>query len=351
MRPLALRPSFTVMSRTDTPSRERSTWAVLALLLLLGLAGGLIGYWTWPVPSAKAPERIVSATPRAAPPPSKPAEPTPLAQPPGPSFDVVRVGPQGHAVIAGRAESGAEVTVRDGGRVLGTIVADAQGQFLLLPGQSLQPGGRELTLSARGASGKDVAGADSVFLVIPAPPGKAAVPEPDSPAVAVLLPSTAAPPRVLLGSAANRKLALETVDYDDKGEIRFSGSAKPDTSVRIYVDNRPVADARAGPDGQWTTVPAHPVAPGVHQLRVDQLGTDGRVLGRIELPFQRTVTPPEPLAGGRAIVQPGQNLWRIARQSYGQGTRFTVIYLANRDQIRDPNRIYPGQIFAVPPRS
>jgi len=49
------------------------------------------------------------------------------------------------------------------------------------------------------------------------------------------------------------------------------------------------------------------------------------------------------------VVQPGQNLWRLARSAYGTGVRYTVIYLANRDQIRDPRLIYPGQAFAVPP--
>ena len=120
--------------------------------------------------------------------------------------------------------------------------------------------------------------------------------------------------------------------------------------MRLYVDNRPVADAKAGADGEWTVVPATSVALGVHQLRIDQLGPDGHVVTRVEVPFQRTVVAPEAFAGGQAIVQPGQNLWRIARQSYGQGTRYTVIYQANRDQIRDPNRIYSGQIFSVPPR-
>lgn len=341
------------MSPIVTPRRERSSWPIIAILLLLGFGGGLVTYWRWPAAPTPLPAQVASTVPVIALPPSRPAEPKPILdpKPAGPSFDVVRVGPQGRAVIAGRAESGAEVTVRDGERVLGKVVADAQGQFILLPDELLQPGGRELTLSARGVDGKDLAGADSVFLVVPAPPAQIAAAEPASPAVAVLLPRNAAPPRVLLGSAANRKLALDTVDYDEKGEIRFSGSAKADAPVRLYVDNRPIADTKAGTDGQWSIVPTNPVSPGVHQLRVDQLGPDGRVLSRVELPFQRTVAAPDLLAGGKAIVQPGQNLWRIARQSYGQGTRYTVIYLANRDQIRDPNRIYPGQIFSVPPRS
>jgi len=44
----------------------------------------------------------------------------------------------------------------------------------------------------------------------------------------------------------------------------------------------------------------------------------------------------------------GDNLWNIARGTLGNGERFTAIYEANRNQIRDPNLIYPGQVFVIP---
>ena len=50
----------------------------------------------------------------------------------------------------------------------------------------------------------------------------------------------------------------------------------------------------------------------------------------------------------RVIIQPGDNLWTIARHIYGRGIQYTIIYEANRDQIRDPDLIYPGQVFATP---
>jgi nucleoid-associated protein YgaU len=48
------------------------------------------------------------------------------------------------------------------------------------------------------------------------------------------------------------------------------------------------------------------------------------------------------------VVSRGDNLWRISRVTYGEGMRYAVVYKANRDQIRNPNRIYPGQIFVLP---
>lgn len=56
----------------------------------------------------------------------------------------------------------------------------------------------------------------------------------------------------------------------------------------------------------------------------------------------------ERFASGKAIIRRGDNLWTIARRVYGQGVKYTTIYEANTGQIRDPDRIYPGQVFALP---
>ena len=110
--------------------------------------------------------------------------------------------------------------------------------------------------------------------------------------------------------------------------------APPGAPIRVYVDNVPAGDAAADADGLWSMTPQLALAAGLHRLRVDQLRPQGGVAARIELPFQRTSLPPSELAGGRVVVQPGQNLWRLARQVYGSGVRYTVIYRANRDQIQ-----------------
>jgi nucleoid-associated protein YgaU len=118
--------------------------------------------------------------------------------------------------------------------------------------------------------------------------------------------------------------------------------------VRVYIDDQPVGDAVGDTAGQWTLSPAAPVSPGTHRLRLDQLGMGDQVVARVELPFTREPAPVVAMADGAVVVQPGQNLWEMARQAYGAGIHYTVIYEANRSQIRDPNLIYPGQLFTVP---
>ena len=76
---------------------------------------------------------------------------------------------------------------------------------------------------------------------------------------------------------------------------------------------------------------------------------EGQVLARLETPFVRSDFVGGLSAEGRfVVVQPGNSLWRIARGTYGRGIEYTLIFDANRDQIRDPDLIYPGQIFLIP---
>ena len=88
------------------------------------------------------------------------------------------------------------------------------------------------------------------------------------------------------------------------------------------------------------------------ELRVDQLGgSSGTVTARVQSPFERA-RPTELAqngAPGSIVVQPGNSLWRLARSTYGKGWQYTIIFEANRSQIRDPNLIYPGQVFVLPP--
>jgi nucleoid-associated protein YgaU len=283
-----------------------------------------------------------AATP--VPPPSARSVPSPAAGPIPPTFDIVRIVPGGGAVIAGHAAPGAEIAIMADGKELGRVQADASGSWVFVPSAQLPTGGREFTLSERlPDTGEIVAGAGSVVAVVPDAAG--------NPALAVLAQPGGAP-RVLQAPGAPGgtagKLALSAADYDDRGVPRFAGTAPADTAVRVYVDGRPVGDARADAQGNWTLSPGATLAPGHHTLRVDQLDRSGAVTARIEVPLQREQLAAGQLGGRSVVVAPGESLWRLARRSYGSGLRYTVIYQANQTQIRDPDKIYPGQAFTVP---
>ncbi|ASY55804.1 LysM peptidoglycan-binding domain-containing protein [Sinorhizobium sp. CCBAU 05631] len=58
--------------------------------------------------------------------------------------------------------------------------------------------------------------------------------------------------------------------------------------------------------------------------------------------------PPLKESKESVIIRRGDTLWQISRRVYGAGVRYTTIYLANREQIDNPDLIRPGQVFGVP---
>ena len=359
-----------------------------------------------------------------------------------PTFDTVRIEKGGEAVIAGRAEPGANVTVKLGDAVIGSATANADGSFVVVPEQTLPAGSGALTIEAKAGDGAAVASEQSVAVIIPEKDKEqslVAVVSPTEPTKVLQKPATAtgeAAPAAETTELASApaQISIDSVDYDEAGNIVFSGNGAPGAAARIYVDNALAGEVKAGDDGRWTFSGTQ-IATGTHTLRADSIAADGSVASRAEVPFFReertkvataetgeaateqaadagaaatadtgaattdtgaatttadagATTTAESGASttadagaattaesgtttaetgttttetgatttaeatgpkeGRVVIQPGNNLWRISRVIYGTGMKYTVLYEANRDQIRDPDLIYPGQVFKTP---
>lgn len=153
-------------------------------------------------------------------------------------------------------------------------------------------------------------------------------------------------------------VALDAITYDPEGEVVLQGRALGEGFVQVYVNNAPVSRLEVEPDGSWRgDLPD--VDTGVYTLRIDEVDTAGEVISRIETPFLRE--DPETVAEALAeevadpnfsvatrTVQPGATLWAIAEERYGAGVLYVTVFEANRDRIRDPDLIYPGQVFVLP---
>ena len=286
-----------------------------------------------------------------------------------PSFDVVRVNPSGDTVIAGRAQPGSEVTILDGKNVLGSVEADNRGEWVFLPDAALNPGEHSFTLESTDKGAAKQESDTSVVVIVPEvakdiagrasdqPAGALAIEVPksgDGPTRVLNVPN--APASASAGPATGPEISA--IDYNDEGRAVLSGRAPAGARLFVYVDNLPAGEAVADEDGTWSFTPSKAIAEGLHVIRIDEVDETGKVLARVETPFEQAKVQlaegsansngATMAAGGSIVVQPGNSLWKMARESYGQGVRYTVIYEANKDQIANPDLIYPGQVFSVP---
>ena len=169
-----------------------------------------------------------------------------------PTFDVARIEPSGEAVIAGRATPGATVELLRDGEVHDRVVADASGQFVIVP-PKLPSGTYDLTLRSKQADGTVATSKQRVTAAL----------EPRSterPVVALVTPDK---PTVVLSQPAGPKPAagavvVETVEIEKSGKFHVSGQARPGTALRLYLNDSFVTSVTAGADGRfavaWTQI-------------------------------------------------------------------------------------------------
>ena len=278
---------------------------------------------------------------------------------------MVRVNPEGNAVIAGQASPKSEVTVYAGEDVVGTVKADDRGDWVLVPEAPLEGGAQTLSLRAQDEEGETTKSEHVVVVMIPAREAPAAGDTPQVTAreprqvVAVAIPrQTFGASRLLQGPTVSPDVLsgdtvqLSAVSYDERGRLVLAGVASPGSEVRVKIDDRGIGSTVADDAGHWELTPAKAVAIGDHTLSVASVDEAGRIITSTEMPFMRADVIEASLRPGelRFIVQPGNSLWRIARAAYGQGILYTVIYSANVEKIEDPDLIFPGQIFTLPPQ-
>jgi nucleoid-associated protein YgaU len=152
------------------------------------------------------------------------------------------------------------------------------------------------------------------------------------------------------------ELALDSIAYDPVGNVTVGGRSNPSGLVRFYINNEAVSATKTNEAGYWEA-DLSDIIPGTYTLRIDELSLKGDVISRLESPFKREdrerlanlIAPStSPVRINIVTVQPGNTLWAIARKRYGDGLLYVQVFEANRDKIKNPDLIYPGQLFDLP---
>lgn len=287
-----------------------------------------------------------------------------------PVLDTFRVEPDGSSVLAGIAAPFQEVAIYVDGVEVELATADATGSFVALPQLGYSDVSRAISLIGD-PNGTPVASQETYLIgpiiapvVIAETPPQTPLDIPlPQPAPAVIVASSEGVRVVQTGGDDSApdvlsNVALDSITYDPSGEVLIAGRGAGNGFVNVYLDNQPITTSRITELGDWRTdLPQ--VDTGVYTLRVDEVNDAGEVLSRVETPFMRE-EPAEIAAQlaeqtsqldfkvAVATVQPGATLWAIAEQTFGAGILYVKVFEANRDSIRDPDLIYPGQVFRIP---
>ncbi|WP_102867561.1 Ig-like domain-containing protein [Pseudovibrio exalbescens] len=326
-----------------------------------------------------------------------------------PSFDVMRVEPSGDAVVAGRSEAGAIVAVISNGEVLGKGVANKNGEFAIVLEKPLKPGDHDVSLEATreaadGKSEKTVSdqriavsipkdASEEVLVVLNDPKGPSTVlqvPEAQPSETETASVQKTEESNIVVGAVSSSQATSQTGNASatqqtlpqsslrvqavesQEGKVYVAGEGEPGSKVRVYVGDELVGETQTDKNGRWLVQGNQQIAVGDVNVRADEVkGSEGEVVARAQVTFAKAddqviLRPLQAVATGTAsggagatieagvgqlpnvIIRKGDNLWTISRRLYGEGIRYTTIYQANDRQIRDPDLIYPGQVFVLP---
>jgi len=284
-----------------------------------------------------------------------------------PRFDVAEVDELGNGVLSGRAFRNVRVWLKKlDGSVVGETVSLEDGSFTILTNAPLPEGESVLALVAEEIPGGEIKVASETLIISRFPGGPALIVAQKDTAdtVSRILqePVTRKPldtaqksgdnasvsnSNASKESAEGKLLKIKIIDYDEKGRLAISGKAKPGSKISIEVNGRTIGSTNTDDQGQWSLTTIEGMADGANKIVAK--ASLGDEYSTTSMPFAPEELVQKFPKGRLVVVQPGNSLWRIARRTYGSGFRYTVIFAANRDQVTNPDLIYPGQVLHTPP--
>ncbi|WP_298494280.1 LysM peptidoglycan-binding domain-containing protein [uncultured Maritimibacter sp.] len=230
------------------------------------------------------------------------------------SIDTIAYEDDGAVTLTGRGSVDTTVRLYLDNSVLGDAAVDAAGRWSLTEGD-IVPGVYSLRADALDAEGKVVARVETPF-------------KREDPARLVAQTTPQAVPSEAGG-------ATDTPD----------ATPAMDTTRPVQADAPAVDESIATPDTPPTGVPS-PARPDATDAANTAAAPGEPQPDPMPTPPATTGTEAPPVVA--VTVQPGSTLWAIATERYGEGIRYVQVFEANRDKIRDPDLIYPGQVFELP---
>ena len=288
-------------------------------------------------------------------------------------IEVVRIGPDGSAVFAGRGSAAADIQIFEQDKTLAQTTVAPSGEWVAIADEPLSPGNHLIIVELRTADGQLVR-ADRAIVVELAASGD------DKPLVA-LVPMTQqaeaeliqAPEELVTaqeqitvaeGTSARdetltpevaallvepARLQLLTLSWADDKILQIKGLSSGGQSVRGALNDRPFAARLAPETGDWTaTIDTTGLNARSAQLLSQLLDEAGEVVASRQIDFDFAQLDIGRDGSDMVVIEKGDMLWRIAYRTYGDGIRYLDIVRRNQTRISDPDLIYPAQIFALP---
>ena len=259
------------------------------------------------------------------------------------TFDIVRISKTGDIVIAGKSEPNETIELLDGEEVIAEVISDENGEWIWVSELTIKSGIKKFKLQYKNNLNKSSISDQTVIILVDNESNSV-------PKVARVFRSDVENIDILNLEKLNDAITLDFLSYSPPGLIIMSGRTISNTEIEILKSSEVLGKTKSNENGVWKFIINKNDANEEISIKTTISG-ETLILtydeAEIKKRFKNTNFE---FYDDRIIVQKGNSLWRIARKTLGGGIFYTEIYKNNLAKIKNPNLIYPGQVFNIPIR-
>ena len=277
-----------------------------------------------------------------------------------PKVDIFKVDPDGGYIIAGKAKPNSKINLLEKGNMIDSANVDDSGSWAIVSKENLLSGDNLLTLGQNNEDGTFTQSEKIYITKIDkkkfSKPIVIEIPNADVGKISIIqTPSSKNGNRKNSGDivlAQKSKMKSNTfnilsISFNEKGHLSIQGVANYGNSIDLVVNEKLKYSIVLQNNPNWIFNSSHKFNYGMHKL-VATLKSEEKILSKIEIPFMRSEMPSSNLPENFILIKPGDMLWTISYRLYGNPLKYIEIYKENRNQITNPDLIFPGQVFTLP---
>ena len=257
------------------------------------------------------------------------------------TFDIVRISKIGDAVIAGKSHPNINIDLLSNDKVIANFFSDANGEWIWVSDSPIVPGEKRFKLRHTDEKNNEHE-SDQVILVLDTTKNDF------KSSNKVLLKSSSNNTDILNLELVQDGLSLDMANLKEDGLFILTGRTLPQNEIKFFKSNKIVGKVISDLEGKWN-FEYKSFNPSPEELIIVTDVKEQEIsLSFSEKDLIKFINAKNKFYANKITVQPGNSLWRIARKTLGDGMHYSEIYLNNITRIKDPNLIFPGQVFNIP---
>lgn len=278
-----------------------------------------------------------------------------------PEIDIIKVSPDGSFVIAGKGQPNSNINILNKGDLIDSSIVDSDGNWVVVSKENLKTGDNLISIDQINNNGLVLRHKQLFITKIDEhkkdQPLVISVPNKNSENISIIqqpsekqkIYKTEEELSISNKKKNNKKIfTVKTIYFDGKGILSLKGIANYGEKIEVFINEQFMDIIFNNEDPNWEYNSEKSLDFGLHNLLVILKSQKNEILDKISIPFMRVEMPSENIPDNFILIKPGDMLWTIAYRIYGDPLKYIQIFEENKEQITNPDLIFPGQLFSIP---